>query len=237
LGRLHVDARGKYLGEFDGVDKIFLLLEDGSYELRPFELSTHFDAPISRIEKYNHERGYIEIHQDGKTNDDYVKRFRVENTAVGKRTTLINEEPGSKMILATNASHPRVKIDITKGKSKIPESYEEDLLSFIDVKGMKAQGNRLTPHEVVKIELLSEEVPEEPKKGGSPQGEGDGGTDTLTEGRNPVDVAGEGAKAPSTPSGDEPTATAHTGGLKKLELEITNPEDVEIDDKGQIGLF
>ena len=34
-----------------------------------------------------------------------------------------------------------------------------------------------------------------------------------------------------------PASAAGAGSSKKLALEITNPEDVEIDDKGQIGLF
>ncbi len=244
LGRLNVDERGKYLGEFDGDDKIFVLMQDGSYELRPFDLTTHFDAHISRIEKYNPDRVYTLIHQDGKSHYYYVKRFLIENTALGKRTTLINEEPGSKMILATNALQPKVKIEITKGKSKTPESYEEDLVSFIDVKGMKAQGNRLTPHEVVNIELISEEEPDEPAKFGGPEGSGPEGSDEEAGGL--ASAAGSGtATAPAaevkeslaetSPNGSDQTENPEPS--KKLELEITNPDDVEIDDKGQIGLF
>src|SRR5690606_32023506 len=130
---------------------------------------------------------------------------------IGRRTTLINEEPGSKMILATSVSKPLVKVEITKGKSKFAESYEENLAEFIDVKGMRAQGNRLSSHDVVAIELLSSKEEEE--------------------------------EADDTPVPDENTDTSPE--LKEEEakikppitLEITNPEDVEIDDKGQIGLF
>src|SRR5690606_29642407 len=105
-----------------------------------FDLSTHFDSQLARIEKYDPDKVYTLIHRDGKSGFYYVKRFTLENTAIGKRTSLINEEPGSKMILITKVSQPLVKIDITKGKSKTPESYEENLAGFIDVKGMKAQG-------------------------------------------------------------------------------------------------
>ena len=211
LQRLNVDERGIYLGEFDGDDKIVVLLTDGSYELKSFDLSTHFDNQIVRIEKYNPEKVYTLIHKDGKSGLHYVKRFTLENTAIGRRTSLINEEPGSKMILATSASKPVVKVDITKGKSKVAESYEENLAEFIDVKGMKAQGNRLSPHDVVSIELLSSEEEEEiidappvADKNAEP----------------PLEAEGEKVK-------EKPAIT----------LEITNPEDVEIDDKGQIGLF
>jgi topoisomerase-4 subunit A len=238
LGRLNVDERGKYLGEFDGDDKIFVLMEDGSYELRPFDLTTHFDAHISRIEKYNPDRVYTLIHQDGKSKYYYVKRFLVENTAVGKRTSLINEEPGSRMILATNALQPRVKIDITKGKSKTAESYEENLLSFIDVKGMKAQGNRLSPHNVVAVELISEEEPDDAGKSDEPRGGGDGGAGTPT-GVTGTDEGSsdEAQQAVSGSAAEQAEGAESSDGARKLELEITNPQDVEIDDKGQIGLF
>src|SRR5690554_1532459 len=254
LGRLNVDERGKYLGEFDGDDKIFVLMQDGSYELRPFDLTTHFDAHISRIEKYNPDRVYTLIHQDGKSQYYYVKRFLVENTALGKRTSLINEEPGSKMILATNALHPRVKIDITKGKAKTPESIEEDLMTFIDVKGMKGQGNRIQPQEVVSIELISEEEPDEPPKGSGPEDSGDAERDNTAsvadkgasgEDSNRSNAGQSGAESSDTKdsemlrvtSGDASVASGTSEASRKLELEITNPEDVEIDDKGQIGLF
>src|SRR5690606_41247296 len=97
-----------------------------------------------------------------------VKRFLIESSAIGRRTSLINEEPGSKMILITAASKPLVKVDITKGKAKTPESYEEDLAAFIDIKGMKAQGNRLSSHDIVKVELLSSEEDDDQKESVDP---------------------------------------------------------------------
>src|SRR5690606_12372478 len=157
LNRLNVDGRGLYLGEFDGDDKILIVLKDGSYELRSFDLSTHFDHEFVKIEKYDPERVYSVIHKDGKSGNYYVKRFLIENMPIGKRTSLINEDVGSKLMIISNADSPVVKVDILKGKSKTPESYEQDLAEFIDVKGMKAQGNRLTPHDVKKLRLLSTE--------------------------------------------------------------------------------
>jgi len=154
---------------------------------------------------------YTLIHRDGKSGSYYVKRFLLENTAIGKRTSLINEEPGSKMVLITNALNPLVKIDITKGKSKVPESYEENLAEFIDVKGMKAQGNRLSPHDIVNVELLSVENTED-----SPISEPDN-------------------VLPDEEGNDKEVESKKE--RVKVDLEITNPDEVEIDDKGQIGLF
>jgi len=43
----------------------------------------------------------------------------------------------------------------------------------------------------------------------------------------------EASEAPSPEDADEPTAPP----VKKIDFEITNPDDIDIDDKGQIGLF
>ena len=40
------------------------------------------------------------------------------------------------------------------------KALSRDLAELIDVKGMRAQGNRLSLHEVQRIELLSEEEEE-----------------------------------------------------------------------------
>jgi len=261
LSRLNVEGRGSYLGEFDGDDKIFVLLKDGSYELRSFDLSTHFDNQMVRIEKYNPNKVYTLIHQDGKSGLFFVKRFLIENTAIGKRTTLINEEPGSKMLLITNASNPLVKIDITKGKSKVEESYEENLAEFIDVKGMKAQGNRLSTHDVVKVELLSVEdevdssldsgsnetvissVDSDSSDNNSNSSEVNVNTSpskivtNTKNGSSDTDIKVKDDELESKPSADSEKNDAIKKDRPKIELEITNPEDVDIDDKGQIGLF
>src|SRR5690606_24421597 len=119
---------------------------------------------------------------------------------------------------------------------------------------MKAQGNRLTPHEVVSIELVSEEEPDEPPKGRGPEDRGDAERDNTAsvadkgasgEGSNRSNAGQSGAESCGTKdsqmlratSGDASVASGTSEASRKLELEITNPEDVEIDDKGQIGLF
>src|SRR3546814_561216 len=79
LNRLNVDERGRYLGEFDGEDKIAVFHADGSYELSSFELNNHFDSELHRIEKYVQEKIYTIIHQDGGSLNHYVKRFTLEN--------------------------------------------------------------------------------------------------------------------------------------------------------------
>ncbi|WP_118193285.1 DNA gyrase/topoisomerase IV subunit A [Albibacterium indicum] len=237
LSRLNVDGRGLYLGEFDGDDKILVVLKDGSYELRSFDLSTHFDHEYLKLEKYDPERVYSVIHKDGKSGNYYVKRFLIENMPIGKRTSLINEETGSRLIIISNADHPIVKVDIEKGKSKTQESYEQDLAEFIDVKGMKAQGNRLTPHTVKKLSLLSAE------KTADERGAEDKGTEEKKPGGEEVvaeEKSGNSEAATEKPGNTEDANTKEEPEKKatrKIDLEITNPDDIDMDDKGQMGLF
>src|SRR5690606_21077468 len=142
LKRLNADERGRYLGEFDGDDKILLVHPDGSYEFSSFDLSNHFDDKLLKMEKYQPDHIYTAIHQDGKSGTYLVKRFKFEDQPIGKRVSFINDSPGSKLILLTNAQEPVVHLDILKGKSQTPESLDQPLNEIIHIKGMKAQGNR-----------------------------------------------------------------------------------------------
>lgn len=199
LKRLNADERGKYLGEFDGDDKILVVMQDGTFELSNFDLNNHFDEKMIRIEKHYPNHVYTAIHQDGKSGAYYVKRFVFEDMPVGKRVSLINEEPGSKLTLLTNNPEPVVTIEQLKGKSQTPETIEQPLNELIDIKKVKAQGNRLSFHNVQKVTCLCEEID---------------------------------LNAPPQTT-DEPDKAEES----TISLEITNPDDVQMGDDGQIGLF
>ncbi|MVZ64261.1 DNA gyrase/topoisomerase IV subunit A [Sphingobacterium sp. DK4209] len=215
LKRLNADERGRFLGEFDGDDKILLTMNDGTYELSNFDLSNHFDEKMVRMEKFHPEQTYTAIHVDSK-GTYYVKRFNFDDLPVGKRTKFIGED--SKLVLLTNNDEPVVSLDILKGKSQTKESFEQPLNEIVDIKGMKAQGNRLSFHSVKKVKLLSEEK-DLSKTNEIPKAE--------TEVKSP-DLTIESAEDTDTPA-------QNTG--SDISLEITNPDDIQMDDSGQIGLF
>lgn len=193
LHRLNVDERGTYLGEFDGDDKILTVLPDGQYELTSFDLTNHYDPHTLLIEKYDPEKIFSAIHIDGKTGNYFVKRFTFENTPIGRKTSILTDDPQSRLILLTGLKKAVVSADILKGKSRTPETVEVALADLIDVKGMKAQGNRfLNPHEITQVRLLEMEE-EEPEEDAAPK--------------------------------------------PKINLEITNPDDIQVDDTGQFGMF
>jgi len=248
LKRLNADGRGKYLGEFDGDDKILTVLSNGIYELTSFDLSNHFDDKMTVIEKYKPEKVYSVIHIDGKSKNYMVKRFMFENLAIGKQTSIISDESGSKLVLISGASQPVVNVMQLKGKEQTPENIEVDLAAMIDVKGMKAMGNRLSQHPVKSVELLTENEPEEEAEtsGDDMPSDEEEVEDILTpdvdeapehEAETSDKPAPAASTEPSQEDEKEPPVKPVQPPTKKIDFEITNLNDLDIDDKGQLGLF
>ena len=246
LKRLNADGRGKYLGEFDGDDRILTVVSNGVYELTSFDLNNHFDDKMIVIEKYNPAKVYTVVHIDGKSKNHVVKRFMFENTAIGKQTSIISDENGSKLVLISGAAQPVVKIEQLKGKEQTPEVIETDLSAMIDVKGMKAMGNRLSQHPVKKVELIAENEPEvesvdEP--GGDPGQDEAIFESPETAGTKEITVKEPKIKETESPTEQSPEKSVQSPSKpmetppKTIDFEITNPDDIEMDDKGQLGLF
>ncbi|MDN3549743.1 DNA gyrase/topoisomerase IV subunit A [Mucilaginibacter aquaedulcis] len=246
LKRLNADSRGKYLGEFDGDDRILTVMSNGIYELTSFDLNNHFDDKMMLIEKYDPKKVFSVIHLDGKSKNYLVKRFVFENIVLGKQVSVISEEPGSKLIMLAKTA-PLVSVVQLKGKDQTPETVELNLADLIDVKGMKAMGNRLSQFPVKSVELISEgESAEEAVDVEEPEVEPneENGTDESPEqlaeetSLPKAEQAKPDEKSAST--SEQPTNTPepeHKEPHKKVDFEITNPDDIDIDDKGQLGLF
>ncbi|MES2652763.1 MAG: DNA gyrase/topoisomerase IV subunit A [Bacteroidota bacterium] len=300
LKRLNVDGRGKYLGEFDGDDKILQVNAAGWYELTSFDLSNHFDPGIVLMQKFDPEKVYGLVHYDTKAKNYFVKRFVFELQPAGKEVSIISEEPGSKMIFITGKSDAQLQIDVEKGKSKTPETLTVALAGLIDVKGLKANGNRLSQHEVKQVSLVEAEseigivlvepivvndveplaveheteenevvepelietvieisvdevvpevvefdeiekpVVEVPKKKPVFKVEKvESESREVEKSESPEDrklekietVNDQPIVEPKEPTTEEPKPA------KKVDFEITNPDDIKIDDKGQLGFF
>src|SRR6185312_7436140 len=139
-----------------------------------------------------------------------------------------------------------------KGKEQAPETIEVNLSEIIDVKGMKAMGNRLSQHQVKKVELLNGI-----DSGSEAEETDDNNEEDLTDTndaaidetiglpRNPPAQAEkeqpasppiEPAQSPQDELVESPSKSVQSF-PKEIDFEITNPDDIEIDDKGQLGLF
>jgi len=232
LKRLNVDGRGKYLGEFDGDDRILNVFSNGVYELTNFDLNNHFDDKMVIIEKYNPEKVYSMVHYEGKSKNYLVKRFVFDNIAIGKQTSIISEESGSKMVVISGASQVVVKVDQLKGATKTPETVELNLADLIDVKGMKAMGNRLSVHAVQSVTLETEHDDEQDVPDPTPEAIADTEIVITPEDKDEPDEAPT-AEGNATDDEIDEISTPP----KKVDFEITNPDDIDIDDGGQLGLF
>ncbi|WDZ99357.1 DNA gyrase/topoisomerase IV subunit A [Mucilaginibacter sp. SJ] len=230
LKRLNADGRGKYLGEFDGDDRILTVLSNGVYELSSFDLNNHFDDKMILIEKYEPQAVFSIVHIEGKSKNYLVKRFSFENIAVGKQVSLISEEAGSKMVLIGHTA-PVISMTHLKGKDQTPETLELNLADVIDVKGMKAMGNRLSQHPVKSVELISDGINQATKTAETDTNEEDTPASTDTNEDEPVVSQEAGPATPADQSEESPKPP------KKIDFEITNPDDIDMDDQGQLGLF
>jgi topoisomerase-4 subunit A len=219
------------------------------------------------------------VHYDGKSKNYMVKRVAFENTAVGRQTSIISEEAGSKMLLISGAMQTIIKVEQLKGATKIPETVELNLADLIDVKGMKAMGNRLSAHVVQSVTLLSEHDDAEDVPDPEPESVADTEIIITPEDKTAADIEPDNSKentvlkttntvsitpqnvpktdaiASSKPESakspekalespeKKPVEPQNEKSVesptppKKIDFEITNPDDIDIDDKGQLGLF
>lgn len=214
--RLNTDGRGRYLGTFQGEDKILVIYQDGTYELTNFDLTNHFDDKYFVLEKFDPARVVSAIHLDGATKSTYVKRFVIENTSINKKFSFILESPGSKCWFASTLIEPMVRVSFTKDGKTQPADLELNVAAFIEVKGMKAIGNKMGKYNVKDVVDISEttnidEVDE----------------DDLEALQKTLDDI----KAKKSPNA-EPAKPKD-----KVEFIITNPDDVDMDGEGQTKLF
>lgn len=152
--RLNTDGRGRLLGAFDTGDKILVLMKDGTYELTDFELTNKYNmAEIISINKLNPELVISAIHFEGEKGITLVKRFKVETTSLGQKFSFITEHPKSKLLYASTHPEPQVEYQI-KIKSKTFDGTL-NLAEFIEIKGWKALGNKLSDQMLTHIKDIS----------------------------------------------------------------------------------
>lgn len=214
VGRLNDDNRGKFLGDFKGEDKILTLYKTGEYRLSAFDLSLHFDEDMIHVEKWYPERPISAVYFDGEKEMHFVKRFLCEVTT-DKKVNFISESEGSELDVVTTAFKPVAKIvynKLLKATKNLPDT-DVAMDEFIDVKGMKAQGNQLTKLKVKEI-LLAHAI------------EGD---EPWPVPEKPVEVS-----ETEDVNEDSDTAVDSEEGSNTVEWDIKKDED---DDEDQTKLF
>jgi len=163
IGRLNVDNRGKYLGEFDTNDVILVITKDGNYEMTNFELTNHYNADqVLHIRKYNPKRPITVLYYNEKEKSYFVKRFLIETNTLNKPFLCIPEGNNNRIVMATDYVEPVIVMERKGGKGKdtnLEETY--NLTEFIDVKGWKAIGNKIAGKDFISLFLVQNEPQEE----------------------------------------------------------------------------
>jgi topoisomerase-4 subunit A len=160
-GKLNQDERGKYLGAFDTGCKLITLYKDGAYEINDLDLTKKFDVNnIFEIGKFEEKTVVSAVYHEGEKGWTMVKRFRIETSTQDQKFYFLPEAPGTKLYLATIANHPVIAYHWKSGGQSHEKSME--LSQFIEVKGWKALGNKLTEGKLTKV-LLAASAKEEPE--------------------------------------------------------------------------
>jgi topoisomerase-4 subunit A len=160
VGRLNTDERGFYLGSFQTDDLILVIYKSGEYELTNHELTNHYNNnQIYSIMKYHEGKVISAVYWDASQKLPYVKRFVIETSTLDKRFLFIAEGRKNYLMFASIDKHPRVELKV-KNKKGEKETEEIVLDQFIDVKGWRALGNKITYDEYVSLKAL-EPLPEE----------------------------------------------------------------------------
>ena len=152
--RINDEGRGKFLGSFKGNDKLLTLYKTGEYRLSNFDLSIHFDEDMIHIEKWHPERAISAVYFDAEKELHFVKRFLCEVTS-DKKVSFISEAEGSYLDAVSTAYKPVVRViynKLLKETKNLADTIIQ-LDDFIEIKGMKAQGNQVTKMKVKEIVL------------------------------------------------------------------------------------
>ncbi len=155
-GRFNTEERGKYLGEFDTGDLIVSLFEDGTYQLtNPDPVLKVEPKGMIHIAKLTKDTVVSAVYYDGEKGWSVAKRFHIETSTLDERVSFITDHSKSKLIYATTKADVEIEYYVMRNKKK--EYWTVVLDDFIEVKGWKARGNKLSDYVVKGVTELTEE--------------------------------------------------------------------------------
>ncbi|MCQ2304033.1 MAG: DNA gyrase/topoisomerase IV subunit A [Bacteroidales bacterium] len=190
--RLNADKRGKYIGAFEGDDRILQICANGDFKLCGFDLSTHFDDDLIDIRKFDPEEIFSVVYIEGETQKMYLKRFCIENeTKLNQRISFIGENENAKYLDMSTDIIPRLLLSykVSEAGNSFPDD-EINVEEFIGIKSYKAKGKRLSTREIESFSWLEPIEPETPDDEPESNDEGDEPETRETEAPvvNPADV-------------------------------------------------
>jgi topoisomerase-4 subunit A len=154
LGRLNKDKRGKLLGNFAPEDLLIVFDKKGNYEVQNIELTNRYEPEeILSIQKFKPDAVISALYFDGQSKSYFVKRFKIETSSLNKKFNFINDHKASYLAVVTQDPNNQLEITISSKEGTENRLIDFDLL--IDVKGWKAQGNKLGFDKIKKVKLIA----------------------------------------------------------------------------------
>ena len=149
-GRINKESRGIYLGAFDTGNQILSIYDDGSYEITDVDLLGKYEiGRIHWIGKYDEDMIISAIYHEGEKGWTMVKRFVVETSKTDQRFHFLTDHRNTKLYYASAQENPKVEYAFKARNKKTVESL--DISNFIEVKGWKALGNKLTEYKLISV--------------------------------------------------------------------------------------
>ncbi|MDD4847535.1 MAG: DNA gyrase/topoisomerase IV subunit A [Bacteroidales bacterium] len=141
--RLNTDGRGTLLGSFKGDDKILTLMASGNYKLHTFDVGIHFEEDMLKIAKFDPDQIFTVVYAECESEKIFIKRFIID--VADRKTTFLPEDPKTKLLIISMDECPQIEVifDAAKNNKKIDNEII-DVVSFVDVKSIKAKGKRLS---------------------------------------------------------------------------------------------
>ncbi len=151
VNRLNVEGRGTLLGAFKGGDKVLTVTADGVAQLKSTDLSQHFEEEYLVLQKWVPEEIISCIYYSEDKKRYFLKRFELEDT-LNPQIFYEEEDPKSFIEWVSTDQEVEIEVHFSKVKGKVLDSEVINVQEFIDVKGIKAQGNTLTKNKIKSID-------------------------------------------------------------------------------------
>lgn len=162
-GKLNNEERGIFLGDFDTGNAILAVYNNGTYEVADLDMLRKFDPKeIAAIKKLDDQTVISAMYYDGNKGWSMIKRFQIETNTNNQRFNFITEHKNSKLYMASLNERPKVTYS-TKLKNKKTD-WELELADFIDVKGWKALGNKVSEQKLIGAKEIANVVEEDKAK-------------------------------------------------------------------------
>lgn len=162
-GKLNTEERGKYLGEYDTGDHLLAIYKNGSYEVAEMDMNRRFEIKdLMYIGKYDPEVTIGAVYYEGAKKWTMVKRFNIETSSTNQNFSFVTDHRSSRLLYVTVQPNKVIEYMEKNGSGK--KKMEVNIDEFIDVKGWKALGNKLSEQRISKVKEVKPDTKEE--KGG-----------------------------------------------------------------------